>query len=252
MPTPLRKIWRNLRVTSLTTNSPDWNTIDFAILDMDGTLLDLHFDNQVWNDLLPRLYGEKHSIDEFSAREQISARMNDVRGTLPWYCIDYWTRTLDIEINSLEAELKSLICMRPGAQAFLEYLAAFEVRLILATNAHPKSLERKLQRTGIGTYFADIVSAHFLGVAKESMAFWHGLERRCGLVAERTIVIDDNHEVLRTARDYGIARVYGISRPDSHKAPVTASDYPCLDTFSELLGPTVTELSDNTDLSSTA
>ena len=204
---------------------------------MDGTLLDLHFDNQVWNVLLPKRYGDKHALDDSSARDQIAARMNTQRGTLSWYCLDHWSRVLGVDVSSLEAELKSLIRVRPGAQAFLEYLADLGMRLILATNAHPESLERKLEQTGIGTYFEDIVSAHVIGVAKESTAFWRQLERRCGIIAAQTIVIDDNQEVLRVAREHGIAHVYGISEPDSHKARVPASEFTCLDAFAELMGP---------------
>ena len=206
---------------------------------MDGTLLDLHFDNQVWNVLLPKRYGDKHALDESNARAQITARMDTQRGTLSWYCVDHWSRVLGVDVGSLEAELKSLIQVRPGAQAFLKYLADLEVRLILATNAHPKSLEPKLEQTSIGTYFEDIVSAHSVGVAKESTAFWRELEKRCSFIAAQTIVIDDNQDVLRAAREHGIAHVYGISAPDSHKDRVPASEFTCLDAFAELIDPAV-------------
>lgn len=128
--------------------------------------------------------------------------------------------------------------MRPGAQSFLDYLADLGVRMILATNAHPKSLERKLEQTNIGIHFNDIVSAHNVGVAKESAEFWRYLEQRCGINAAQTIVIDDNQDVLRVAREHGITHVYGISEPDSHKARVTATEFTCLDAFEELIGIT--------------
>ncbi len=31
----------------------DWSTLDTVFLDMDGTLLDLHFDNHFWLEHLP-------------------------------------------------------------------------------------------------------------------------------------------------------------------------------------------------------
>ena len=34
----------------------DWDRIDTVLLDMDGTLLDLHYDNTLWNELLPARY----------------------------------------------------------------------------------------------------------------------------------------------------------------------------------------------------
>ena len=224
-------------MSSTTPTRLDWSTIDFAVLDMDGTLLDLHFDDQVWNVLLPRRYAKIHAIDESSARDQINARMNTRRGTLPWYCLDHWSEALGLDIGSLEAELNFLIRIRPGVQTFLEYLVDRKVRLILATNAHPESLRRKLQRTGIGKHFEDIISAHTVGAAKESAAFWQRLEKHCGIVAARTILIDDNHDVLHAARDHGIAHVYGVAQPDSHKTRVTASEFMCLKDFSDLINP---------------
>lgn len=32
----------------------NWKTIDTVLLDMDGTLLDLHFDNHFWLSLVPQ------------------------------------------------------------------------------------------------------------------------------------------------------------------------------------------------------
>jgi 5'-nucleotidase len=215
---------------------PDWSAVDVAILDMDGTLLDLHFDNQVWNVLLPKRYGELHAIDEIEARKRISHRLGNRRGTLSWYCLDYWSETLSIEIHELEAELDFLISLRPGARGFLEWLGGLGLRLILATNAHPASLERKLGRTGIARYFDGVVSAHVVGAAKESPYFWREIERRFEIVYERAVLIDDNHAVLKTAYDHGIAHVYGISQPDSRQAPVAESTYPCVRSFSELAG----------------
>ncbi|MDH3916294.1 MAG: haloacid dehalogenase, partial [Chromatiales bacterium] len=35
----------------------DWSTVDTVLLDMDGTLLDLRFDNYFWQELVPSRYG---------------------------------------------------------------------------------------------------------------------------------------------------------------------------------------------------
>ena len=36
--------------------------IDTVLLDMDGTLLDLHYDNHFWLEHLPQRYAELHGI----------------------------------------------------------------------------------------------------------------------------------------------------------------------------------------------
>ena len=46
---------------------PDWDVVETIVLDMDGTLLDLSFDNILWNELLPRRYGEKHGLSQREA-----------------------------------------------------------------------------------------------------------------------------------------------------------------------------------------
>ena len=37
----------------------DWNAINTVLLDMDGTILDLHFDNYFWKEYVPQKYAEK-------------------------------------------------------------------------------------------------------------------------------------------------------------------------------------------------
>ena len=64
----------------------DWNNIDTVLLDMDGTLLDLHFDNFFWLHHLPKRYSEQHGIDATVARLDLQQRMASRQGTLDWYC----------------------------------------------------------------------------------------------------------------------------------------------------------------------
>lgn len=40
----------------------DWQAVDTVLLDMDGTLLDLAFDNYFWQKLVPETYGEQQGI----------------------------------------------------------------------------------------------------------------------------------------------------------------------------------------------
>ena len=214
----------------------NWSEIDSVILDMDGTLLDLHFDHQVWNELLPRRYGEINGLAEAQARAQVQDRLHVRRGTLPWYCLDHWSREFGLDVAALEGELESLIGIRSDAQKFLDWLNVRGVRPVLATNAHPASLTRKLRRTGIARYFADIVSAHNLGAAKESSTFWQQLCARRPFVPARTLLVDDNHTVLKTAAQWGIAHLIGIARPNSRGQVLPPGEFRCIDRFAELTG----------------
>ena len=139
---------------------------------MDGTLLDLAFDNFFWRDLVPERYARTRGIDVESAREQIHARYEAVIGTLPWYCLDHWTEQLDLDIRALKTEHRHLIGFLPSAIEFLDAMRERVGRMILVTNAHRATIEVKASVTGVERWFDAVVSSHDYGAAKEDQAFW--------------------------------------------------------------------------------
>ena len=215
----------------------DWRLVDTIVLDMDGTLLDLHFDDLVWNDALPRSYAARGGMDFELARNTIRARLDAARGRLEFYCLDHWSHVFGIDLHGIEQGLAAHVRARPQARAFLQWAAARGLRLILATNAHPRSLARKLELTGIGHWFEQVVSAHELGHPKEDDAFWQALAALCAFDGERTLFIDDNHSVLDAARRHGIRFLRGVAYPDSEGAEVRHPDFHCIASFSDLAGP---------------
>jgi len=66
-----------------------WGDIDTIMFDMDGTLLDLHFDSYFWHNLIPQAYSEKHNISVEVAQDKILAGYEKVYGLLDWYCLDH-------------------------------------------------------------------------------------------------------------------------------------------------------------------
>ena len=48
--------------------SLDWQHIDTVLLDLDGTLLDLSFDNHVWREVVPAAYAAARSLSADEAR----------------------------------------------------------------------------------------------------------------------------------------------------------------------------------------
>ncbi|MGH8613529.1 MAG: haloacid dehalogenase, partial [Gammaproteobacteria bacterium] len=40
----------------------DWNSIETVFLDLDGTLLDLQFDNHFWHTHVPRRFAERFDL----------------------------------------------------------------------------------------------------------------------------------------------------------------------------------------------
>lgn len=201
---------------------------------MDGTLLDLYFDTQVWGVTLPQRFALAAGLSPAAAAEEVARRLDSARGTLDWYCLDYWTAQLGIDVAGLEQELQHLVTPRPGAIEFLEQLATAPVRVILATNAHPSGMQRKFDLTGIDRFFDAIASSHDYGDCKETQRFWHTFSAAFAIEPSTALLIDDNHTVLRAARDFGIAHLYGVSLPDT-RGPVSVSEeFACLDNFREL------------------
>ena len=214
-----------------------WSDIDTVLLDLDGTLLDLYFDNHFFLEHLPRRLADARGIDFRAAQRELQERYRSVRGTLDWYCLDFWQEQLGLDIVALKAEVGHLVQWRPHARAFLDRLAEAGKRRVLATNAHPGSLGFKLERLSFGDRFEARYSAHHLGAPKEDPAFWDALHAAEGFDPRRTLFVDDNPEVLAAARAWGIATLLGIRHPDSSRPPRPLDGFRAVDDFDAVAGP---------------
>ncbi|SER69472.1 putative hydrolase of the HAD superfamily [Vreelandella subterranea] len=212
----------------------EWSEIDTVLLDMDGTLLDLHFDSHFWLEHLPRRYVELHQLDEAS-QDTIRARIIGEQGTLNWYSLAYWSRELGVDIVALKREVQHLIGLRGDALDFLTWLKQAHPRVILATNADRASLALKLPLTGLENYLDAIISSEDVGAAKEEQAFWSALQRLEPFDPARTLFIDDNPQVLASARTFGIQYLLGIKQPDSQRPEKALEEFVALDRFAQLL-----------------
>lgn len=181
-----------------------WHQIDTVLLDMDGTLIDLHFDNHLWQQLVPVRYAERLGLPLDEAKAQIDVHYHAVNGTLNWYCVDYWSETLGLDIRALKQELLAKIQWRPHAIHFLAALRAAGKQLVLFTNAHPASLSVKDAQLGLSDHLDLMVSTHELGWSKESQHCWQALAERLAFDPARTLFVDDSERILRAAADYGI------------------------------------------------
>jgi HAD superfamily hydrolase (TIGR01509 family) len=213
----------------------DWNQVDTVLLDMDGTLLDLHFDNYFWQHHLPQHYAVVHNVDEAAARLRLIALFEAQRGNLNWYCVDYWSRELDVDIAALKAEIRHLIAIRPYTQAFLQWLQQAPQRVVLVTNAHNKSLALKMRETGIDQYFDALVCSHDYGYPKEAQEFWQRLQQEHPFDPARTLFIDDSALVLAAAEKFGIRYLLTLLQPDSRLAPREVTQYPGFHHFDALV-----------------
>ncbi|HEX6551103.1 MAG TPA: GMP/IMP nucleotidase [Gammaproteobacteria bacterium] len=214
---------------------PDWSRIRTVLLDMDGTLLDLHFDNHFWLEHVPLRYGEKHGLQREEALAELMPRFRSAEGTLQWYCLDHWSRELDLDIVALKREVAHLIRVLPQVEMFLQSLRDAGKRLVLVTNAHSDALSLKMEHTRLDDYFDQIVSSHSFGSPKETPAFWRALQEVEPFEPDATLFADDSLPVLRAARDYGIRHVVAMRQPDSPRPAREISEFPSVHSLAELL-----------------
>jgi 5'-nucleotidase len=201
---------------------PDWSRIDTVCLDMDGTVLDLDFDNHFWLELLPQRYAERHGLSLEQTRARLQPRFAARQGTLAWYCVDHWSEELDLDLAALKHELRDRIRYLPGARGFLDAVRALGGRrLLLTTNAHPISLAIKAETTGLAAHFDALVSSHEFGVPKESAQFWPRLAASHAVDPARTLFVDDSPAVIGAAHAAGVAQVWRVLQPDSTRPPRT-------------------------------
>ena len=214
---------------------PDWNSIDTVLLDMDGTLLDLNFDNHFWQTHLPKRYAEHHGRDHAEVRSELAARFKKHEGTLPWYSVDFWTEELALDLLALKHEVAHLIDIHPGVPEFLTAARASGKRVLLVTNAHHKSLTLKMARTGLSVHFDAMITSHELGLPKEDVAFWDALRAVHPFDPKRTLLVDDTISVLESADKYGIAELRAICRPDTCQPERLPTRFAALNSFHDLL-----------------
>ncbi len=212
----------------------DWNQVETLLLDMDGTLLDLHFDSHFWLEHLPRRYAELHKLDLQSIRDPLIQSIMAEQGQLSWYSLDYWSERLQVDIVALKKEIQHLIGFRVDALDFLQWVKNAHPRVILATNADRKSLALKLELTGLDEYLDAIVSSADIGIPKEEQGYWQALQTLEPFNPATTLLIDDNETVLDSARRYGIAQLITITQPDSQSPQRQLTQYPAVTRFAEL------------------
>jgi HAD superfamily hydrolase (TIGR01509 family) len=212
-----------------------WESIDTVLLDMDGTLLDLRFDNVLWTSLLPERHSQTHQLPLEHSELHLFGHMDETKGKLEFYCLDYWAEFTGLDVVELHHELSELIAYRPSAERFLDWLRQRGKRSVLVTNAHRDSLNIKNSHLDLTRRLDETVSCHDYGSPKEDQKFWRRLMAEHPFDPQRTLLIDDNHGVLSAAAEFGIAHLVTIAQPDSGKPPRQALEFPALHDFQDLL-----------------
>lgn len=208
--------------------------IDAVLLDMDGTLLDLHYDNHFWLEFIPQQYALQHKMPIQEAKPHVYAQCDKVSGSLNWYCMDYWSTTLGLDIHALQHKTKHKIQVRSDTLWFLEKLKQLNIATYIVTNAHRSGVKLKMQQCDLSHYFKKIISSHDYQAAKESPHFWSELQAQTGVNFSRCLFIDDSEKILMAAKQAGVGFTRGIATPDSEKPAQKMQAFKTIKRFAEL------------------
>jgi HAD superfamily hydrolase (TIGR01509 family) len=214
-----------------------WQQLDMLLLDMDGTLLDLAFDNYFWLELVPRRYAASANLPQPAAAAELRRRYDRIAGSLEWYCLDHWSEQLGIDILALKHEHRHMIGYLPGAVDFLRHVRASGKRIALVTNAHPDALALKLRQTHLDRFVDAVVSSHTVGHAKESQEFWPCLQAQLAFDPTRSLLVDDSVTVIRAAERAGLRHTLTVACPDSRQPRRHVESGRVVDAVGDLVPP---------------
>jgi len=213
----------------------DWDTIDTVLLDMDGTILDRHFDDHFWLEHVPYRWSQRNHTTLEYAKNHLYSLFHSQENTLNWTDLDYWSDRLKLDIPVLKREIDHLIAIHPYVIEFLLFLKHAGKSVWLVTNAHSKTVDLKMKTTRIGIYFDGIISAHQVGLPKEDKRFWKELQRYISYEPERTLLGEDSETNLLTAESFSIRYLIYISRYSSKVEPRQSERFSTIDYFNKLI-----------------
>ncbi|ELW9440811.1 GMP/IMP nucleotidase [Pluralibacter gergoviae] len=213
----------------------NWQAVDTVLLDMDGTLLDLAFDNYFWQQLVPETWGAQNGLTLDEAHSAMGQAYSAVQHTLNWYCLDYWSERLGLDIRAMTTAEGPRASLRADTVPFLDALKACGKRRILLTNAHPHNLAVKLEHTGLGAHLDLLLSTHTFGYPKEDRRLWQAVVEETDLDVNRTLFIDDSEPILDAAARFGIRYCLGVTNPDSGLPEKRYQRHPGLNDYRRLI-----------------
>lgn len=213
----------------------DWTGIDDVLLDMDGTLLDRHFDNFFFEEELPRRYARLHTLSFEEARDRLMAMYRSVEGELAWTDLDYWTERVGLDVVAMHKELDHMIGFLPGAEDFLRHLRQLGKPVTIVTNAHASGVSVKVAKTGLDRYVDRIVDAFEVGYLKMRPEYWPNCQRLLGFDPPRSLFMDDDEGCLMAAKAFGVAHLVHSAKSSSQLPPCPLSQFFSITDFGPLL-----------------
>ncbi|HET9962636.1 MAG TPA: HAD-IA family hydrolase [Nitrospiraceae bacterium] len=209
----------------------DWDQVDDVLLDMDGTLLDRHFDNFFFEEELPRRYAALQGLEVEEARDRLMALYRSVEGELAWTDLHYWSARVGIDVVALHHEMNHMIDFLPDAPEFLRQLKQWGKRVTILTNAHRAGVDVKTAKTGLHRHVDRIVDAFEVGYLKMRKEYWPACQRLVGFDPSRSLFIDDDERCLAAAHHFGVSLIFHRSKSSSQLPPEPSARFQSIDSL---------------------
>ena len=204
-------------------------------MDMDGTLLDRHFDNFFFEEELPRRYANLHGLSFETSREQLMGMYRAVEGELAWTDLQYWSERVGLDVVAMHRELQHLIGFLPGAEDFLKAVRTKGKRITVLTNAHESGVAVKSAKTGLDRYVDRIVDAFEVGYLKMRSEYWPACRTLVGFDPGRSLYVDDDEACLAAAKQYGVAAIIHSAKSSSQLPPTPSARFTSVEHLPALL-----------------
>jgi putative hydrolase of the HAD superfamily len=213
----------------------NWDEIDDVLLDMDGTLLDRHFDNFFFEEELPRRYAALHSLTFEESRDRLMAMYRSVEGELAWTDLHYWSQRVGIDVVAMTKDLDHMIGFLSGAEEFLRHLRELGKRVTIVTNAHESGVAIKVAKTGLDRHVDRIVNAFEVGYLKMRPEYWPRCQQLLKFDPARSFYMDDDEGCLVAAKQFGVAQLIHSAKSSSQLPPVPLAQFISVAGFASLI-----------------
>ena len=197
--------------------------ISVVSFDLDGTLVDKKFDDELWFSHIPRRVSEIEDIPLGKARRRVMAAYDEIGREDPrWFRLDYWLERFGIPEPQEEVieRLARCVTVYPDAAPCLDALRDAGFRLVLVTLARREFHISKLASPVLSDRFEHIFSvpSDFGDVWKDA-SVWERVVDDLDVSPEHVIHVGDDPEFdLEQPRSIGI-RAYLIDREGGHTGP---------------------------------
>ncbi len=216
-------------------NMINWNEINIVLLDMDGTLLDDHYERMFWDNMLPDMFAEKHKINIEDSKKELQKIYNKHIGTNKWGDIDFWEKELDMELWNIRYQISHLLKLHPHTINFLEFLKKQNKKVFMVTAAPMNDIDFKFKHTKLEKYFIKIYTEIDIGYSKHDIKFWEALKKLTTFDNDSTLLAEDNEGILKIAKIFGIKHLILKGKYNSKFPAKSSKEFLTVNHFDEII-----------------